>query len=105
MTDKKIRKFIQLLTISACATAVFVVSQPAWAGDSIKPPVDALVARIKTYIVSCEQVISRQPAFVKRCADEKATLLTEQKNLGVSDQTINEKLNSGPQSRGGWRWP
>lgn len=105
MTDMKNSKFVLLPIIAAGAMLVFVGSQPAWASDSTRSPVDLLVGRIKTYIISCEQVISRQPAFVKRCADEKTKLLAEQKNLGVSDKTIDEKLNRGPQSRGGWRWP
>lgn len=105
MTDERNRNFNQLPIIIAGATFASVVSLSTWAASPPPSPVDSLVARIKAHIVSCDQVISRQAAFVQKCADEKAKLVAEQKGLGVSDTTINEKLNSGPKTRGGWRWP
>jgi hypothetical protein len=105
MTYGKFRKFIGPPIIAASALFFLNAVQPLWADDAVKSPLDSLVVQIKKHIMSCDQVISRQPDFVKRCADEKAKLLAEQKQLGVSDQTIDNELNSGPQTRGGWRWP
>lgn len=67
--------------------------------------VDALVANIKNYYIDCHSIDTTDTGQARKCSDEKNGLLGRQKALGVSNDTINNKLSGGVTLRGGWRWP
>jgi len=62
--------------------------------------VDALVEDINAHKQLCGKVTEKQAALFHQCSNEEASLLARQKQLGVSNQDLNSKL----QTRG-WRWP
>jgi hypothetical protein len=61
---------------------------------------DALVEDINAHKQLCDKVTAKQAALFHQCSNEEASLLARQKQLGVSNNDLNSKL----QTRG-WRWP
>jgi hypothetical protein len=59
--------------------------------------IDSLIADIKAHKQSCDDSVPKPTAF---CANEKAELVARQKRLGLSDNTLTDKLKTR-----GWRWP
>jgi hypothetical protein len=66
--------------------------------------VATLVDEIKAHFTLCDPVGPSQATLYQQCANEKAGLVARQKQLGVSDETINAKLTNGAATRG-QRWP
>ena len=74
---------------------------PLWAQTGASSAqVDALVEDINAHKQLCGKVTDKHAALFHQCANEEASLIERQKELGVSNKDLNSKL----QTRG-WRWP
>lgn len=99
MTNKGSR-FIAACILSAGPLMLSTTSSPAWADAPTSAQIDALIEDINAHKQLCDTVTSAQEALYKQCANEQASLVARQQQLGVSDDALNGKLKSR-----GWRWP
>jgi hypothetical protein len=87
---------LAVVTLAGTALPLVVSAQTSPSSSQV----DALVEDINAHKQLCDKVTSKQAALFHQCSNEEASLLARQKELGVSNQDLNSKL----QTRG-WRWP
>jgi hypothetical protein len=87
-------------------SSMLLMTASSLAADSTvqSAQIDSFISDIRAHMQMCSQVSADQADLVVKCTNEKAALVQQQHDLGLTDAQVNARLSGGVQTRG-WRWP